>query len=353
MALAEIERLLLEQWHQLGGPRGFEYCNHIDSPAELAAAGDWDLILWAGGRWSLDDVKRKELGCGMRVGEAEDVLVFELRGFGPARRGDARPTRLEDLAKLAATDLTSAACQAAASAAPEAGASCQFKVVLRFARDGDPGAGGAKGKAPPPVAWLWLLGLPAELKAAKAAAGTTAGKRPRKDLDSMPAALNVELECLGIRGEGTPGHGPLVDARWLPCLQAAVTALQERIFFPSSVSVRWVDASYWSADQVVCSLPVGPGKCTPLVLIGDAAMGKPFYTGTTLNVHLAEVKALSRLPVIRWGTAQDAGPGDDDRRRARRYLVDESLAAITPLLPYEQRYRELLLRTPAFHRRQP
>jgi len=75
------------------------------------------------------------------------------------------------------------------------------------------------------------------------------------------------------------------------------------------------------------------------VLIGDAAMGKPFYLGTTLNVHLAEVKALSRLPVIRWGNPLDVG-------------MDENGAkALAPLLAYEQRYRELVKRIPGFCRR--
>lgn len=349
MALAEIERILLEQWRQLGGPRGFEYCNHIESPADLAATGEWDLILWAGGRWSLDDATRKELNCNMRVGEAEDVLVFELRGFAPQRRGagEPRPTRLEDLAQLAAMDLGSTACQAALSVAQEAAASCQYKVVLRFSRDGELGAG-AKGKAPP-LAWLWLLGLPPELKAARASAA--AAKGPKDPLQSMPDALESELERLGLGGESAGDGATSASARWLAGLRAAVVALQDRLFSPSSVSVRWVNASYWSSDRIVCSVPGGDsGKNTPLVLIGDAAMGKPFYTGTTLNVHLAEVKAFSRLPVIRWGSSQDASPADE-RRRSTRYAVDESLAAKMPLLPYEQRYKELLLRTPAFHRR--
>lgn len=301
----------------------------------------------------MDDALRKELECNMRVGDSEEVLVFELRGFAaPRRGGEARQARLEDLAQLAATDLTSAACQAALAAAPpDAGIACPYKAVLRFARDGEPGAGGARGRAPP-VAWLWLLGLPAELKAAKAAAANAAGKGPDKPLENMLAALDCELERLGLQAAGTPTSGTPANSRpWLPGLRAAVAALQERVLSPSAASVRWVGASYWSSDRVVCSVPSGDGsKRTPLVLIGDAAMGKPFYTGTTLNIHLAEVKALSKLPFIRWGSGQDASP-PDDRRRASRYAVDESLAAIMPLLPYEQRYKELLLRTPAFHRR--
>jgi len=300
-------------------------------------------VLWAGGRWSLDDTLRQDLGCSMHVGDSEDVLVFDMRQFTHQQRSSAvQQVRLQDLAQLVSVDLTSVARQAALVALPtDAGSISPYRVVLRFAREA-----GSKRNQGSPIAWLWLLGLPQELTAAAKSSAAQASGRRAGQHKNLLEALDAELTWLGVISGELPANplepmvGPPFHPAWVVRLRAAVAALQERVFSPVEVSVRWVDASYWSSNRVVCKMSGhASGKSTPLVLIGDVAMGKPFYLGTTLNVHLAEVKALSRLPVIRWGNALDVG-------------MDESGAkAVAPFWAYEQRYRELVKRVPGFNRR--
>merc|ERR1712039_356605 len=76
----------------------------------------------------------------------------------------------------------------------------------------------------------------------------------------------------------------------LEAIRSAVEILQQRVR-PITCTAKWVDAAYWSSDRVVCELP-GATDGRPLILLGDAACGKPFYTGTTLNRHFADVAAL-------------------------------------------------------------
>lgn len=332
MALADIERALLDQWQRLGGKACLEYGAHISSPSQLVAE-DWDLVLWAGGRWSLDAGYREALGCKMQVGECEEVLVVELRGFSSARRpGDAR-VRRDDLEQLAATDLTACARQAALAAAPEGAGGCSYRLALRCSEESLPdGASSALG-------FLWFLGLPPELVAAKTAAPPPG--RGRTTSGSICEALDAELARLGIPtvGESVP--------RWVRRLRAGTEAVQMRLLSPNSVSLRWVDAAYWSSDRVVCALTGASGRATPLLLVGDAAAGKPFFTGTTLNMHMSEVKSLSRLPVMRWGTGEASiGSG-----AAPRYRMADQRAVLGPFLAHEERYRQLLTRTPGFCRR--
>ena len=280
MALADIESILLEQWRRLGGSNSIRFGSQT-SPEDIAAEADWDLILWAGGRRSLDDATRTSMACDMRLGENEEVLVFEMRNFTRGKQG-ASPVKIQELEQLAAVDLTFCARNAAAVAGGEQSAgTLSYRIVLRVAQD-------AATNPPQPLCWLWFMGLPEELKAAK----EKLGRGKPKPCDSVVSALEAELSRLGFSQEG-----------WIPQILAAASSLQEKLLSPAEATVRWVDASFWSSDRVVCASPPGPsGFSVPFLLLGDAAMGKPFYTGTNLNVHFTEVKALSRLPVIRWGS---------------------------------------------------
>lgn len=66
--------------------------------------------------------------------------------------------------------------------------------------------------------------------------------------------------------------------------------------------MRCVDASFWSSERAVCELlPEVSGalglllslwRLRPLILMGDALAGKPFYTASTLNRHLWDVAQL-------------------------------------------------------------
>ena len=78
----------------------------------------------------------------------------------------------------------------------------------------------------------------------------------------------------------------------------------------TQVHTRRVDASYWSSASVVAAYPSVPG-C--LVLLGDAACGKPFYTGTTLNGHLQDVVPL--VYETNWRRQIETADSEAQRRR--------------------------------------
>jgi len=328
MALASIEMALLTQLRRQLGKRFLEYNSNVEDPVDLLENGPWDLVLWAAGRRSLADSYRERLGCGMSLGDSDDVLVFEMRNFSKA----GSTASLKDLAQVAASDFTPGVVNAAlAAASQEEAGPCKFQVILRYAVDNE-----QKGKkdASAPVAWLWILGVPPELKAARKSAG-----RPGRDASSnLLEATDVEMQRLGLT-DSCPG------ARRL---RAAAAVLHDRVLKPGAVTLRWVEGSYWSSNKVVCALPPdSAGKTVPMLLLGDAALGKPFYTGTTLNMHISEVKALSKLPVIAWGNTAEAAKKDVQVRPQ----VSTEAAALRPYLEYERRYRDLVSRTPAFRRR--
>merc|ERR1719161_1307611 len=114
----------------------------------------------------------------------------------------------------------------------------------------------------------------------------------------------------------------------------AMKVLNQRVKPKGKIEVRWVEAAYWSADTVVC--PVEPKQrcqpsapAVPLVLLGDAACGKPFYTGTTLNQHIWDVLGL--VDSIEW---TDNG----------KPLTTEDFQA------YEKRYQAKVRKNRAFQR---
>eukprot|EP00439_Symbiodinium_sp_Y106_P074754 s853_g14.t1 len=316
MALAEIESILLDQWRRMGGSNSIRFGSKR-SPEEIAAEADWDLILWAGGRRSLEDATRAEMSCDLHVGESEEVLVFEMRNF--TRGKSAASVKIQELEQLAAVDLTFCARSAAAACGEQCSpSSLSYRIVLRVAQD-------AATTPPKPLCWLWFMGLPEELKTAKEKLGR--GK-PAKPCDSILAALENEFSRLGFSSDG-PG--------WIPQMLAATASLQEKLLNPAETTVRWVDASFWSSTHAVCAAPApGPaGKRAPFLILGDAAMGKPFYTGTNLNVHFTEVKALSRLPVIRWGSGTQM-----PSRCSSQFLLTSDEAALAAYQPYEDRFQE-------------
>ncbi|CAE7779935.1 unnamed protein product [Symbiodinium microadriaticum] len=328
MALAEIESILLDQWRRLGGSNSIRFGSKT-SPEEIAAEADWDLILWAGGRRSLDDATRAEMSCDLHVGESEEVLVFEMRNF--TRGKSAASVKIQELEQLAAVDLTFCA-RSAGAATGACGEQCSpsslsYRIVLRVAQD-------AATTPPKPLCWLWFMGLPEELKAAK----EKLGRGKPKPCESILAALENELSRLGFSPDGPS---------WIPQILAAAASLQEKLLNPAETTVRWVDASFWSSTHAVSAAPApGPtGKRAPFLILGDAAMGKPFYTGTNLNVHFTEVKALSRLPVIRWGSGTQM-----PSRCSSQFLLTSDEAAVAAYQPYEDRFQEVLTRTPGFRR---
>jgi len=235
MPVAEIEETLLQRWRKLVPNGTLRFGEPCRDPAALAAEG-YDCVLWAGGRRSLDDATRRDLGCEVRLSETERVIVFQLAeiGAGPDLRSPA-------------LDFSTAVQQA--SKKPS------LRVVLR------PGVDGVC------AGWLWLFGIPGDAVASRG--GGKVGPSA-----SFPEALAGALD------ESSPSA---------PALMLAAEALQQRLR-PLECTARWVEAGFWSSDRTVCEL--GGEEGVPVVVMGDAACGRPFYTGTTLNYHLKEVAAM-------------------------------------------------------------
>lgn len=274
MPVADIEGALLSSWRGIAPKAKIHFGKSISSPQQLLEE-NFDVVLWAAGRRSLPAEQRTALGCEVRTGLSEQVLVLQV---GDLQGGDAW--------QLAGADLTGPV---------RAASRCNsLRVMLR------PGVGGAC------ACWIWLFGLPPDPEAA----GLSAGQAASGTKDGVCAALE---EILGNTGSAVAA-----------ILRSACEVLQQRVR-AKDVSGRWVDAAFWSSDASVC--PLGS---RPLILLGDAALGKPFYTGTTLNRHLWEVAAM--VDEVDW-TADGAELG------------------FARFLPHEKRYQAELRRIAEFHRR--
>lgn len=279
MALSEIEGVMLRKWRVLSAAECTVFGSDINNLEELAARG-FDAVLWAGGRRSLNVETRERLGCSSKVGDAENALVFSLRGM--------RCQSQIELEEFCALDHSVFVQQQSGCTS--------LRVMLR------PGLGGDI------VAWVWLMGLPADVAALEARINVSGTG------SSLPEAFLSVVKS---------------DLPSVPAIEKAVNALQQRIQPSGPVGVRWVEASFWSADHAVCSVPRPDGSHMPFILLGDAACGKPFYTGTTLNQHFWDVAAM--VDTIDW--TDDGAPFNVERFHA-----------------HECRYQARLKQNPAFHR---
>ena len=106
----------------------------------------------------------------------------------------------------------------------------------------------------PGEGWLWVIGI------------DSSG-------EVQPGGLNKAKCPFG-------GFGEALEAVGGPT--KILEAMEEfgRRLKPDAVGARWVDAGYWSANAVVSQFPDVEGQ---VVLIGDAACGKPFHTGVLLG----------------------------------------------------------------------
>jgi len=83
----------------------------------------------------------------------------------------------------------------------------------------------------------------------------------------------------------------------------AAMAYLDKHLRPLEVSPRITVASYWHADEVVRRVERLNGTAGWIVLVGDAACGKPFYLGSNLNGHFQDAMALLAAPWTRWAAA--------------------------------------------------
>ncbi|CAE7266428.1 unnamed protein product [Symbiodinium pilosum] len=280
MPVAEIEDTFLRRWKKVAGHEAkIGYGTQISDPAELAQSGQFDCILWSAGRRSLNDALRRDLGCEVRIGDSQRVVVFQVQELqGP------------DAWQLGSLDLS--------GAAQQAGRFPGLRVMLR------PGFEGAC------ACWLWVFGLSNEVLESFVLKGTSIAPR-----DSLAEAFE---DLVGTTAQA---------------LRPALDALQLRIK-PMAVTCRFVEASYWSADHAVCQLSVCD-QLVPFILLGDALGGKPFYTGSTLNRHLWDVATL--IEEVEF--AYDGGPLEAGRFAMYERRYQECLRRI----PEFQRPRSIIL----------
>lgn len=296
MPVAEIEETLIRRWKKVASHEAkIEYSQNVEDPATLVQQGGFDCVLWCAGRRSLDEGIRANLGCNVKVGDSQKVVVFQIRELGGA----------SDAWQLGSLDLS--------GTAQQAGHQHSLRVMLR------PGFGAGC------ACWLWIFGLPAEVVMECFASNDA---RPQGDAVAGAAsaprasAAAVPQATLGTALEDLVGSGPSA------CLKPALEALQQRIK-ASGVTARFVDASYWSADRSVCEVALPGGRSVPMVLLGDAVGGKPFYTGSTLNRHLWDVANM----VEEVEFAYNGGP------------MEQSYFSM-----HERRFQEYLHRIPEFQR---
>merc|ERR1712232_351359 len=76
---------------------------------------------------------------------------------------------------------------------------------------------------------------------------------------------------------------------------------------PVQVSARISEASYWHSSEIVQRVEKPDGGVGWIVLVGDAASGKPFYLGSTLNGHFHDTTALRAAPWTCWSHASREG----------------------------------------------
>jgi len=293
MPVAEIEESFIKRWKKVAKEEAkIEYGRKIHSPEEVAEEGGFDCILWAAGRRSLADCKRKDLGCEVKVGDSQKVIVFQVSELLGAA----------DAWQLGSLDLS--------GTAQQAGRFPNLRVMLR------PGFGGAC------ACWLWIFGLPTEV-IMESFAEKEAPKPSAEGAASAPKASSSVLPKSTL----SEAAEELVGTVAASVLKPALEALQQRIK-PAGITARFVDASYWSADCSACELKLSQ-RSVPLVLLGDAVGGKPFYTGSTLNRHLWDVSNL----VDEVEFAYDGGD-----MQVSRFAM------------HERRYQEYLRRIPEFQR---
>jgi len=262
MPVADIEQALLDQLQKISPETKVLFNSDVSEPGKMVADGNFDCVFWAAGRRSLPTSERRKLACEVVSGDSQRVLFVQLNG----------PLAGGSVAELLSSDLASKAKQA--SGCPK------LTVTLR------PGVNDVC------TGSLWIHGFPAEM-----AEAAVAGRSP-----TMQSIADAVDWALGLAATGVAAP-----------LHLAAEALQQRLQ-PTECSSRWVEASFWSSDRVVCEMD---GGC-PLVLMGDAAMGRPFLTGTTLNHHFWDVFRL--IDEVDWthdGTSLSCGRFD---AHGRRYL---------------------------------
>lgn len=264
--------------------------SEIENPESLFEHG-YDVVIMAGGRQSLSDSWRHHRGLDLSEHDAESALTIKfVSGSGATRN------RTWDESTLARVN-------------------GDIKIYIR------PGATADQG-------YVWILGLPSDLNSI--ARSKLAGHKPFKRFSELNDTLSFCLElCSGSSSNiveqachtavvTLPGEiadtdaapSPMADASqsssppvvksavsWLSDSLGQIMNMLDELLQPVSVSPRMTTAAYWRSKDVVHEREGTSGADSQwLVLAGDAACGKPFHKGSTLNCHFHDTVPLIRGP---------------------------------------------------------
>lgn len=277
-----IESVLREEFEKYteSGFGALHMGSQIDHPEALLA--DHDVVFVATGRNWPTDTWRQGHGFQVSVGHHEEALILKFT--------------------LEPTDDIGKSLQQARSGVGRFEVPGQPMYILR------PGATEDQG-------WLWIMGLPEDLvrrikKSLQRAEELQAnlGGSSKVIFGSFLEMWNSvsKLARTGSNKKSRKHSGPSLALAYL-----------DQLLRPQEVAPRLTLASFWHSNEVVQHVDRGDVKGW-IVLVGDAACGKPFYLGSNLNGHFQDAMTLLSAPWTQWPHKQG---GESPMREApfKRY----------------------------------
>jgi hypothetical protein len=268
--IGDLERIFAADFEKYAAA-GFgrlEYGADVGDPDALHEEehGGYDVVVVASGRRTATDEWREARGMQTIVEGTAAAAIFEFWGARPSADGWA-----------------SVVASASRSLAPA-------QIFVR------PGADDGRG-------WVWLVGLPGPLSDAIRRGMQQQGQQQQGQQhsgsgggggapqhESLAASLAETIAAAGAEA-GVGGD----DAPPLPGEAAALSALStlDASLKAAGAKAGWTEASHWRAKSVIHT-PKGANG--PTLLIGDACCGRPFWLGSTLNGHFADIQQLALAP---------------------------------------------------------
>jgi len=279
-----LEQVLRENFERYvaAGFGRLSFGSHVPEPEELLAEG-YDVVVVASGRQALADDWRARHDMAFSVGDSHQALI--LKYTTPAGKGlHLRPHAESAIAHAAGSG----------------------RVYLR------PGAHEDQG-------YVWLVGVPMEMvtqfnvEHGEMSGPTTFG--------SFGEALTALAAGDSTERPASSSGGGAGGSDWL----GAMMRLLDDKLHPVEVSARFTEASFWNSQK--CTYRSSEPGAGWIALAGDAACGRPFFLGSTLNGHIHDVVPLAHG--ASWSNWDSEG---------------------VPLKKYEDRYK---LRTSAIGFRRP
>lgn len=240
-----VESLLREEFERYAraGFGELRLGESIDAPESLLE--DHDVVFVATGRSFPSDGWRESMGMQVITGRSDEALILKFQS-APGQGGSIADMQLS-LARLEAKS--------------------QSSIFLR------PGPTEESG-------WVWLLGL-----STKVAANIKEAVSGAEAAQSFESFSNAWASLSGDARKSAKAAG-----------LSSVFSELDRQLRPIRVSARLSAAAYWHSQDIVRRVQRPDGSVGWIVLVGDAACGKPFYLGSTLNGHFHDTYALKAAP---------------------------------------------------------